>query len=125
MKWETIRAVWLVSFGCLVGCSPATLEDLRCQGEAETRRLAKELQGIETKEDLQKALPRIKKRFNRIADLLIEVRKFPNPAPLEPTEASEALFIELARLYEIPGMREAIEGAEEEAVQRLSPIKEL
>jgi hypothetical protein len=105
---------------CLAGCSPATLEDLRCQGEAETLQLAKVLRGLETKEDVQKALPKIKKRFNRIAVILGEVRKFPNPPPLDPTMASEELFIELSRLYEIPGAREWVEGAEEEAVQKLS-----
>ena len=105
---------------CLTGCSPATLDDLRCQGEAETGKLAAELRGIETKEELQKNLPRLKKRFNRISDLLVEVRKFPNPAQAEPTMASEELFVELARIYEIPGAREMIEKSQSEAILRLA-----
>ena len=114
MKW-----LLLIPLLFLCSCSPATLADLRCQGEAETRRLAKELRGIESVEELQRALPKLKKRFNRIADLLQEARKFPLPSEGEPTEASEELFIELARLYELPGGREWVEKAEEEAMARL------
>jgi len=103
----------------LVACSPATLEDLVSQGEAETRLLAEELHCIETKEELKRRLPRLRKRFNRIANLLIDLRKFSNLPPGEPTLASEKLFIELARLYEIPGAREIIESAQSEAVHTI------
>jgi len=102
----------------LVGCGPATLCDLRIEGEAETKRLAAELSQIENRDDLQKAIPRIKKRFNKMADLLIEAREFPQEECL-PSFASEQLFAELARLYEIPGGRELIESAQMEAVLRL------
>ena len=114
MRWT------LLVFASLSGCSPASLKDVRCEGEAETRKLASELRGIESKEDLQKAIPRLKKRYHRMADLLMEVRKFSNPPPAEPTLASEELFVELARLYEIPGAREVIETAQAEAIHQLS-----
>ena len=72
----------------------------------------------ESKEDLQKALPQLKERFNQIAELLIEVRKMPKEE-LEPSLASEQLFAELARLYEMPGGREQIESAQKDAIQNL------
>jgi nitric oxide reductase activation protein len=110
------RWVFRLSLAILAGCS--SFEDLRCEGEAETRKLAAELRAIETKEDLQKAVPRLKKRFNRIADLVIEARSF-HGGESEPTAASEELFIELARLYEVAGGRELIESAQTDAVLRL------
>ncbi len=115
-----MKSLWLLLIVFAVGCSPVTLEELRCQGEAETGKLAADLRKLETKEDLQKALPKIKKRFNRIGDILMEVRKFSNALPIEPTVASEELFIELSRLYELPGAQELIENAEEDAIRLLS-----
>jgi nitric oxide reductase activation protein len=102
----------------LASCGPSTLEDLRCEGEAETRKLARELHAIETKEELQKAVPKLKKRFNKIAEILVETRAFPKEER-DPSFASEELFADLARLYEMPGGRELIESAQVEAVQRL------
>ncbi|MBX7067693.1 MAG: hypothetical protein K1X28_10745 [Parachlamydiales bacterium] len=102
----------------LASCGPSTFDDLRFEGEAQTRLLAKELRSIESKEDLQKAIPRLRKRFNKIADLLIEAKKVPCQEG-DGSLASEELFAELARIYEMPGGREAIELAESQAVQRL------
>ncbi len=111
---------WIKNFFCLalVGCAPSSFDELRWEGEAETRKLAQELKAVDTKEDLAAALPRLKKRYNRIARLLIEARKF-NDCSEEPSAASEELFAELARLYEIPGGRELIETAQAEAITRL------
>lgn len=100
------------------GCGLTTFADLRCEGEAQTKKLVKELRSIETKEELQKKLPSLRKRFNQIAELLIEAQKVPYQE-CEPSAASEELFIELARLYEMPGGRELIETAQSQAVLRL------
>lgn len=102
----------------LASCGPASLADLRYEGEAQTRKLAAELRTIESKEDLQKAIPKLKKRFNKIGELLIEARGFPKEES-EPSFASEQLFAELARLYEMPGGRELIESAQTEAIHQL------
>ena len=61
----------------LASCSPSSLADVRCEGEAETRKLAHELRGIENKDELQRAVPKVKKRFSKIAEILVETRKFP------------------------------------------------
>ncbi len=102
----------------LAGCSPSSLEDLRYEGEAQTKKLAAELRSIENKEQLQKAVPRLKKRFVKMAEVLVEARQFPKEEA-EPSMASEELFAELARLYEMPGGRELIELAQSEAIQKL------
>lgn len=107
----------------LWGCAPSSIEDLRWEAEAETRRLAKELKEIDTKEDLNRALPKLKRRYNRLAELLLETRNFPEKGSGEPSLASEELFVELARLYEMPGGRESIEMAQNEAVRKLDRSK--
>ena len=58
-------------------CGPADLADLRLEGEAQTKKLAGELRSVETKEDLQKLVPKLRKRFNQIAEILIAARSFP------------------------------------------------
>lgn len=115
-----IALFWMCSF--LASCAPSTLEDLRIEGEAQTRLLAAMLRKIETKEDLQKANSRLRKRFSQIADLLIEAKKFSCPET-EPSIASDELFVELARIYEMPGGREGIERAQAEAVQKLQDAR--
>jgi len=110
---------WVLLLGLFLGgCGFSNFADLRFEGEAQTKKLAEELKRIECKEDLQKALPAIKKRFNKIADLLVAAREIEAPE-LEPSFASEQLFVELARLYEMPGGRDLIETAQSEAVCRL------
>jgi nitric oxide reductase activation protein len=103
-------------FVLFVSCSPLSLKDLRCEADAEMRKLALELRGFETKEDLQQNSKRIKKRFNKLAQFLIETRKF-TEGNSEISSAAEELFIELARLYEAPGAKETIESLQEEAVR--------
>ncbi len=103
---------------CLVSCGPASLADLRYEGEAQTQKLADELRAVETREELEKAIPKLKKRFNKIGELLVQARAF-SAEETEPSFASEQLFAELARLYEMPGGRELIESAQREAIHRL------
>lgn len=118
---------WLF-FLCLCGCSPTTSQDIRLEGEAQTRKLAWELKQIETKEQLQEALPKIKKKYNQIAALLLEARELKQQfgqdfSTEEPSLASEELFVELARLYEVPGARELLESAQGEAIRKLDTHK--
>lgn len=119
-----MRIFVYLSLFWLASCSPATWEEIRFEGEAEIRKFAAELKQIESKEDLQKSLPKIKKRFNKMADLLIKIGDFQKKIPLtdnerEPSLASEELFVEIARIYEIPGSRELIENCQAEAVRKL------
>jgi hypothetical protein len=103
----------------LVGCSPATLQDLRFEAEAETRKLTAELRGISNCEDLQKSMPKLKKRYTKMALLVQQARQWKEEPEPEPSLASEELFIQLARLYEIPGAKPLIEAAQQEALRVL------
>lgn len=96
------------------------MKEVRAQAEFETKRLSEIMRPIESKEELQAALPKIKKRFNRIADLAVIVRSLQDKQIEDPSEAGDQLFMELARLYEIPGCRELIESAQTEAIQKLT-----
>lgn len=96
-----------------------TLDRLRCEGASEMGKLTAELRNIQQIEDIKKTSKHLTKRFNRIADLLIETRQFPNSTE-EPQLIGDELFAELARIYEIPGGREAIEAAQKEAIQRIN-----
>lgn len=93
-------------------------EELCERAEQETWELAELLRGVDTQADLIQIAPKLKKRFISLAILMKESRSF-LPRDREPSEASEALFIELARLYERAGMREIIEKTEREAIALL------
>jgi hypothetical protein len=103
----------------LVSCSPCSFDELRCDGEAETKKFTDELRKIQTKDDLSRSLPKIKKRFNKIAGILIELAEYQKKDPEPISRAGDELFIEMARIYEIPGGREAIESCQSEAVHSL------
>ena len=85
------------------------------------RYLTEDLKKIESKEDVLKASKQLKKHFNRIAELLIASRAY-NLSDLEKMaggKEGDSLFNELARLYEVPGVREAIESTQSEAIRML------
>ena len=115
-------ALLLVTLLFLTGCAPSSISDLRVMGEAETLKLAKLLHKIDTKDDLQRNLPKVKKSYLRIAELMVQVREFHDAIDTEPSGASDQLFAELARLYEMPGCRELMESAQNEALVLLKPI---
>jgi len=115
---------FLSIFLFLAGCAPANLKELRSEGEEEMKKLTADLKKMETIEDVQKGAKKLKNHFNRIGELLIETRRFPPPAELpDKAAAGDALFAELARVYEIPGARGLIEAAQSEAVHRLDRSK--
>jgi hypothetical protein len=100
-------------------CGPSSISDLRVVGEAETGKLAALLHNIDTKDELQRNLPKVRKSYLRIAELVLQVRKFPEAIDTEPSVASDRLFTELARLYEMPGCRALMESAQDEALALL------
>jgi len=117
-----LRAVYLGSiFFLLFGCSSMPEKKIRLEGKKIVRELVAVLKQVENHEELQASTPCLKKKFNKLAALLLQIRflqeKNKNLSfPDEPLEGSEALFAELARLYEIPGCREMIEQTQAEAV---------
>ena len=116
-----MKPLLFLSFLFLVSCGSPSIRDLRGEGEAETRKLAGILAEIETKDQLQKKISKIQNSYSRVADLMIQLRHLGKGAALEsdPSECSDELFVELARLYEMPGCRRLLEAAQEDAIQRL------
>lgn len=111
-----------LTFACC--CSPNSLDDFQHEGEALSRALAEDLQEIHTKDELIKAVPVLKKKFNEFVDLMIAAKEYQQShAEEEISEEelpfSEALFLELKRIYAMEGGRETIEKAEREALIRL------
>jgi len=122
-----MKKVFLLLF--LASCSPSNLEELRYEGEAEIRKCTADLRTIETKEDVQRSVKKLRNHFNRIADLVVlgeEKGLFKKGLESEETETflhGDELFAELARVYEIPGARAIVESAQEEAARKLTKIK--
>ncbi len=106
----------------LTSCGPMTMKDVRAEADAEVSKLTKVLREVDSKDDLITRLPKIKKGFNQIAELVLEVRSIQEKSPefLEPSAAGDELFAELARLYEMPGGRALIETAQNDAIHRLT-----
>ncbi len=120
--------VWVL---LLSACNPNSIEDFRYEGEAKSHALAAELRKIHTREQLLKAAPLLKKRFNSLVDLMIEARAFQQKHPeetagdfdLDQHPASDALREELERIYHLEGGKEAIEQAQREALLRLDAFE--
>lgn len=107
---------WMLLFLCSCFSSPAG--KYQAKGKKVIREIVKTLQDVENHEELLAATPQLKKQFKKLAVLLVEMRDL-KTEPLEkkePLQESEALFAELARLYEIPGCREIIERSQMDAV---------
>ncbi len=111
MNWLLIFALFF-----LAACQPASLSDLRVEAAAEMRKAATLLHRVDTRDQLGEVLPELQRTFTRLAKLALKAREL-DDAPFEesPTPSSDALFAELARLYEMPGCRALIESAQSEA----------
>jgi len=111
----------------LWGCAPSSMEEYRREGEALCRSFMQDLQKIETREDLVKAIPKIKRHYEEIADLIIQAQNFKkehlgeavDPWDSSDMLASEALMFELKRIYRMEGGKELMENAQKEALFRL------
>ena len=109
----------VLSLSLCTACGPSSIADLRKMGESETLQFAKLLHEIDTKDDLQRNLAKVKKNYVRFAELILQVREYSEAMDPEPSAASDRLFAELARLYEMPGCRELLERAQDEALALL------
>lgn len=122
-----MRKIVLFLFFLAAGCAPHSKEDFQHEGESLCRDLTKELRKVQTREDLAKAAPKIKAKFEKIVDLVIEAKKFQMESEEEETNsdftpdiaASDAFLAELKRVYKIEAGRDTIEKAQKEALLRL------
>lgn len=123
--WKKILAA---SCLLLAGCSSHSLEEYQYEGEALCRVIVKELQKVQSKEELAAALPALKKHFHELVVLIIEAKEFqrnhPDEAGIDPAyfehPYAEALKEELIRLCKLEGGKEMLEKAQKEALILLS-----
>jgi len=93
--------------------------------------LVKDLQKVQTHDDLVHMLPRLKKHFDRLADVIIQAKQYQKKHPNEEaviyftSEHDELLLEELQRIYLIEGARALVEKAEREALLRLDAQERL
>jgi hypothetical protein len=128
LKKRTI--IFLFSAILLSACAPSSMEEFRREGEAISRKLTMQLQKVETREDLVEMLPEIKKRYEEIVDLMIDLNTFKERHLGEAVDAwyvsdqlaSETLMIEMQRIYRLEGGRELMEGAQKESLFRLDGV---
>ena len=94
--WYSENMRYLIFMVLLCGCNPSSLEDFQHEGEALCRSIVADVQDINNREDLAKASPKLKKRFNNLVDLMIEARTYsqahPEECALPPTTSSEQLL---------------------------------
>jgi hypothetical protein len=119
------KLIW--AFLLFFSCSPNSSEEFQREGETRCRLLVADLQKIENREQLLLAEPILKKHFEGLIDLMIEVREFQqkrledisNEIPFEESSTEVSLENELRRIYAIEGGREIIERTQQEALVRL------
>lgn len=119
--------LFFLPFLFLFGCSPHSLEEYQYEGEALCRVIALELQKIHSREDLARELPRLKKHFSRLVDLMIEAKEFQRKhfkeESIDPTcydhPSADLLKEQLSRVCRLEGGLEMIETAQREALIRL------
>lgn len=113
----------------LVACSPASVQDFQREGESICRDLTRELKKIQTREELVKAAPKLKAKFDKLVDLMIEARAFQRESEevFDPisnhSEVSRLLLCELRRIYQLEAGRETIEKTQKEALLRLDAFE--
>ena len=112
----------------LASCGPTSLEDFRKEGEAICRSLVHDLQKIQSREELVRAAPHLKKRFSQLVGSIIEARLYQRESSeessFEPNAFDALLLFELKRIYAIEGAREIMESVEREALIRLDGFRE-
>lgn len=108
------------------------MDEFREEGEGITNSLINELKKIRNRDEMIIEAPRIKKMFDDLANLMVGAheyrKKHPNSDIPELTSQNhflcDQLREELTRVYLMEGGREIIEKCQEEALKKLSLIKE-
>ncbi len=114
--------MWRLSFLLfLLACSARSVEDYQDDGVAIQRQLVKELSYIDNIAELKEAVPRLRRHFNSIVELIIEADQRHSQADIAAKSSrwSVALRSEMIRIYEWEGGREVMELAQREALVRL------
>lgn len=110
---------WIICI-FLLSCSHHSLEECRRQGELEALRLAKDLESVETIQDLKILEFKIKKRLDKITDLMVAAHKSRHiDTDFEAGEANERLLHAMTKIYGLEGGQEAFEQIAVGSLQKL------
>ena len=125
-----MRACLLALFLLLASCGPNSAEDFLNEADGIKRKIASELKQIHTRDELAKAVPKLRKEFNELVAVIIAARTFHDQSekPLDPeisdVSASQQLLAELKRVYKIEAGRQLIEQAQQEALLKLDAYEQ-
>lgn len=116
-----MRRLWVIFLAIFVtACAPSSLQECCEHGEAITLDIARELEKCHSREDLQKSIPRLKKQFMRLVDIIIEASLHQGEPPaFTDGRAGDKLLFEMQRVYLIEGGRQLVELAQREALEKL------
>lgn len=116
---------WLIFALLFVSCGPASMEEFQCEGERVALALTRDLEKVESLQDLKAESPQLKKKFAELVDLMLAARKYQlkhpdEEAPNEPNlDISNSLKAEFVRIYRIEGCQEIMEEIQRESLYRL------
>ncbi len=107
----------------LLGCAPSSYEGFYREGEALALAMAKDLEKVETLEDLRNMDGRLKKKFDKLTDLMIAFERYRKGSltqrPIRSSGASDRLEQQVMRIYAIEGGKEAFEAIAQESLQKI------
>ena len=124
MSIKPILSVLFITSIC--ACSSNSLEDYKEEGEGITRSIIKEIQFIQSREELIVKTPRLKKLFHKLVEVIMAAQEFRDKHPgdsfalsNEGHQLSDALRAELIRLFSIEGARDIFEKTQQDSLYRL------
>lgn len=105
-------------------CSARSLDDFREEGQAISHDITAELREVHNREDLVAIAPKLKRLFDDLVDTIIAAREYQQnnsvrEEAVQDSTVSDELRMELNRVYQIEGVRQLIEKAQEPALNRL------
>ena len=114
----------LVATLLLISCTPSSYDGFRREGESVAYALAKDLEKIETLEDLKHKEGRIKKKLDKLTDLMVAFERFNQgrmgeSLPEGNTFISDKLKSQMGRIYAIEGGKETFENIASESLQKI------
>lgn len=127
MAIMSIKSFLLIILICLISaCSSSSLEDYREEGEGITRSIIKEIQVIQSREELIAKTPRLRKLFHKLVEVIMAAQEFRDKHPgdvftlsNEDRHLNDVLRAELIRLFSIEGARDIFEKIQQDSLYRL------
>lgn len=106
-----------------VSCSPNSPEEYCKEGESEARALIDLFRQVESKEDFLQVAPKIKKRVEKLTQLMIQAKKmhirYPRHTQMINHTLSESLKQEMTRMYRINGVEEKMHKLQRYSLHKL------